>query len=134
MDPSLDKKLVASFANRTEALAARTVLEDEGIPCELADLEQLPGDVIFGTGALGRSAGIWVLAADAERASALVAELLGSAGVDEAAIVTEASASEPEAAGREPSAAPEEGTSSMPLFALALLAGAGLLLLAIVCG
>ena len=62
MDRGLDKQLIASFANTTEALAAQAALEAEGIPCEVGDLAQLPSPYLFGgLGSLGRSAGIWVL-------------------------------------------------------------------------
>lgn len=93
MDQGLNKQLIASFANTTEALAAQAALEAEGIPCELGDLAQLPSPYLFGgMGALGRSAGIWVLQVDAERAAAVIAELRESGAVDEAALAAEAMA------------------------------------------
>jgi len=91
MDPRLDKHLIASFADTTEALAAQTALEAEGIPCEVGDLAQVPSPyLIGGLGALGRSVGIWVLQVDAERARAVIAELRESDAVDEGALAAEA--------------------------------------------
>lgn len=96
MSRDLDQKLVASFADLGEAKLAGSILEDLGIPYRMADLAQLPRGVFGESGTLGRSAGIWVLEADHDRAAAALAELRSSeAAVDESALAAEALAARP---------------------------------------
>lgn len=92
MDPELDQKLLASFADLAEAQVARSVLEAAGIPCRVDDLGQLPGVMLSELGSLGRSAGIWVLAGDLERAAAAIAEFRGAGSVDDAELEAQAMA------------------------------------------
>jgi hypothetical protein len=133
MDARLNKKLLATFADASEALAAQSLLEEGGVPCQVGDLAQLPSQM-FGLGTLGRSVGIWVLAADFEGASALLAELRESPGVDEASLAAEALAAHAGAAEVEPPGAPERPGVGASRFSPAARALALVLLLAVALG
>jgi hypothetical protein len=100
MDENLNQKLLASFGDMGEALVAQSILEAGGVPCRVGDLAGLPKDLYGMIGSLGRIAGIWVLAVDVERATALLAEMRESGPIDDAALAAEAMA-----AGRESDAA-----------------------------
>ncbi len=102
-----DQKLLASFANISAAKVAQGMLEAAGIPCRVDDLAEIPSHLFGPLGSVGRSAGIWVLEVDLERAAAVMVEMRETADVvDEAALAAEAMA-----AGTPPEAeesAPEE--------------------------
>jgi putative signal transducing protein len=96
MAEELRERLLASYAGMGEAMVVQNVLEAGGVPCRLADLEQLPSHMLGMAGGLGRSVGLWVLEADVERATALLGTLAATgAGVDEEALEAEALAAAP---------------------------------------
>jgi hypothetical protein len=86
--------MLASYADRGEAMAIQTVLEAHGIPSSLEDFERMPSHVFGIAGAIGRSVALYVLEVDAERASTLLSTL----GAPENAVDEEALAAEAEAA------------------------------------
>src|SRR5512142_876861 len=93
MDENLNHVLVATYASIVEALVAKQILETAGVPCRLGDDAQLPNALYGMPGTIGRSAALWVLAGDLDRATALLAEMRGGGGVDEAELAEEALAS-----------------------------------------
>lgn len=91
-DP-LRERMLASYAELGEAMVHQNVLEAEGIPCRVADLARFHDHMLGVAGGLGRSVGLWVLEADAERAASILATLgSGEGAVDEEALATEAMA------------------------------------------
>ncbi len=91
MPDDLRERLLATYAGMGEAMVVQNVLEAGGVPCRVADLENIPSHVFGLAGALGRSVGLWVLEADVERACSLLATLgTADSGVDEEALAAEA--------------------------------------------
>jgi putative signal transducing protein len=79
-----------------EAMVVQNVLQAGGVPCRIADLEQIPTHMLGMAGALGRSVGLWVLEPDVERATSLLATMATTdAGVDEEALEAEALSARP---------------------------------------
>ncbi len=101
MTEELEDKLVASFDDVSEAELARSVLEGEGIGCRVGALGHVP-HVMGEFGVLGSRAGVWVPAAELERARAVLADLQAATDrVDPAALADEAVAARmPEPVGR----------------------------------
>lgn len=97
MGDDLRERLLASYADLGEALVIQNVLETEGIPCRVGDLANLPAHVLGIAGGMRRAVGLWVLESDAERATALLAELGAPDAVDEEALAVEALAAGPAA-------------------------------------
>lgn len=96
MPDDLGERLLASYAGMSEAMVVQSVLEAGGVPCRVADLAHVPDHVFGVAGGLGRSVGVWVLEADVERATALLATLAATdGGVDEEALAAEALAAAP---------------------------------------
>src|SRR5512140_1405323 len=90
MGDPLRERLLASYADLGEALVVQNVLETEGIPCRVGDLANLPAHVLGIAGGMRRSVGLWVLESDAERATALLAELGAPEAIDDEALAAEA--------------------------------------------
>jgi Putative prokaryotic signal transducing protein len=85
------ERLLASYAHMGEAMVVQNVLQAGGVPCRIADLEQIPTHVLGMAGALGRSVGLWVLEMDVERATSLLSTMAATdAAVDEEALAAEA--------------------------------------------
>ncbi len=92
MAHALRECLLASYADAGEAMVIQTVLEANGVPCRVGDLANVPSHLFGIGGAAGRSLGLWVLEADAERATSLLATLGAPESVDEEALAAEATA------------------------------------------
>jgi hypothetical protein len=133
------ERLLSTYGDMGAAMAVQSVLEAEGIPCRVGDLEGIPDHMRGMLGGLNRSVGVWVLESDVERA----VELLGSAeqggAPSEEALAAEALAAggapaEPGAppAGPEPEPAPardpprQSPGSAGPVGGLFLVAAAAL--------
>jgi hypothetical protein len=105
MAGNLRERLLASYADLGEAMVIQNVLEAGGVPCRVADLAQVPSHLFGIAGALGRSVGLWVLEADVDRATSLLATMAtAGSGVDEEALEREALAAAP--VGAEPRTEP----------------------------
>jgi hypothetical protein len=95
MADDLRERLLASYADLGQAMVIQNVLETEGIPCRVGDLADLPAHVLGIAGGMRRSVGLWVLEADVERATTLLATLGAPEAIDEEALAAEALAAAP---------------------------------------
>jgi hypothetical protein len=144
MTDPLRECLLASYSSAAEAMLVQNVLEAGGVPCRVGDLANLPSFMFGVLGPMGRSVGVWVLEANAERARALRLEMGSPASsLDEAAVAEEAMAAglpgaapAAEVEGLPPGAEPEAAHATPPtlswgalLSALAAVAVAALVAL-----
>lgn len=145
MTDEVRERLLASYGDMGEAMVVQNVLEAGGVPCRMADLADLPRHMFGILGAMDRSVGLWVLEADVERATALLATMgTTETGVDEEMLAAEALAAAPPdgppAPGQEPGPSPRpagrtRGPPSIARAALALVvAGLAILLAVRGCG
>jgi Putative prokaryotic signal transducing protein len=111
MADDLRERLLASYAHMGEAMVIQNVLETGGVPCRVADLSEVPRHMFGIAGSLGRSVGLWVLEADVERATSLLASMeVTGGGVDEEALAAEALAA-PAPESVEPERVPGDATA-----------------------
>ncbi len=85
------ERLLATCADRGEAMVIESVLEANGVICRVGDLAGVPAHMFGIAGAAGRSVGVWVLETEVERATLLLATLgTPGSGMDEEALAAEA--------------------------------------------
>ncbi len=109
------ERLLASYGDMGQAMVVQNALETSGVPCRIGNLAGVPNHLLGVFGMAGRSVGVWVLEADAERAASLLATLEANGGsVDEEALAAEAMAAAPEPPPRDAAAEHDDAATPRP--------------------